>query len=128
MGFVLLDVNALMILLLWVLRTIILYTVVGTFVALLLSPLVRLVERTGLPRGMAVAFVFVGAVVAFIGIVVLFTAPLVSAVEHFAKQLPTLVRQAEHGHGRSAGCSSGSTSSSGSTPTPPSSPTTSPRA
>ncbi len=98
-GFVLLDVNALMILLLWILRSIILYTVVGTFVALLLSPLVRLVERTGLPRGIAVALVFVGAVVAFIGIVVLFTAPLLSAVEHFAKQLPTLVRQAEHGHG-----------------------------
>ena len=118
-----------MILLLWILRSIILYTVVGTFVALLLSPLVRLVERTGLPRGIAVALVFVGAVVAFIGIVVLFTAPLLTAVEHFAKQLPTLVRQAEHGQRLARPAAQAAPPpAAGSTPTPPSSPTTSPRA
>jgi len=98
-GFLLLDLNALVILLLWILRTIILYTVVGTFVALLLSPPVRLVQRTGAPRSVAVTIVFVLALVAFIGLVALFTVPLVSAVSNFAKELPNLVHQAEHGHG-----------------------------
>lgn len=98
-GFLLLDVNALVILLLWVLRTIILYSVVAFFIALLLSPLVRLVERTRVPRTVAVTIVFLGSIVVFIGVVVLFTAPLVTAVTHFAKDLPTLVKQAKHGHG-----------------------------
>lgn len=98
-GFLLLDVNALVILLLWVLRAIILYGVVAFFVALLLSPLVRVVERAHVPRGVAVTVVFLGAVVLFIGMLVAFTAPLVAAVTHFAKELPTLVRQARHGHG-----------------------------
>lgn len=98
-GFAILDVNALVILLLWVLRSIILYTVVAGFIALLLSPGVRLVERTGMARGLAVAVVFLVALVAVIGIVVMFTAPLVSAVSHFAKELPSLVSAAVHGHG-----------------------------
>src|SRR6185437_12139378 len=92
--------NALAILLLWVLRTIVLYTVVAFFIALLLSPAVHLVQRVVPSRGWAVAVVFVVTAVAFIGIVVIFTAPLVSAITHFAHQLPTLVKQAEHGRGR----------------------------
>ena len=98
-GFLILDVNALVILLLWVLRTIILYAVVAGFIALLLSPAVHLVQRSGVPRSVAVTIVFVVALVVFLGVVILFTAPLVSAVTHFAKTLPTLVRQAKHGHG-----------------------------
>jgi predicted PurR-regulated permease PerM len=99
-GFALFDLNALVILLLWVLRTIILYSVVALFIALLLSPAVHLVQRSGLPRGAAVTMVFLVALIVFVGIVVLFTAPLVGAVTTFAKQLPTLVKQAEHGRGR----------------------------
>lgn len=99
-GFALLDADLLVVLLLWVLRTIILYTVIALFLALVLSPAVHLVERIGASRGVAATVVFIGAVVAFAGVVVLFTAPLVHAVSHFAKQLPTLIQQAEHGRGR----------------------------
>jgi predicted PurR-regulated permease PerM len=99
LGFLILDVNALVILLLWVLRTIILYAVVAGFIALLLSPAVHVVQRSRVPRSVAVTVVFLVALVVFLGVVVLFTAPLVSAVTHFAKSLPTLVRQAKHGHG-----------------------------
>ncbi len=99
LAFALLDVNALLILLLWVLRTIILYIVVALFLALLLSPAVHVVERSGLPRSVAVTVVFLVALACFMGVVVLFTAPLVAAVTHFAKELPTLVEQAKHGHG-----------------------------
>jgi len=99
-GFAVLDLDALVVLLLWVLRSIILYTLVAFFIALLLSPGVHLVQRSGVSRGVAVTTVFLVALVVFVGIVVLFTAPLVSAVTHFAKELPALVRQAEHGDGR----------------------------
>jgi predicted PurR-regulated permease PerM len=99
-AFLVLDVNVLLILLLWVLRTIVLYVVMGLFLALLLSPAVRLVNRGPVRHGPAVGIVFVAAALVIGGIVVLFTAPLVSAVTHFAKELPTLVTQAEHGKGR----------------------------
>ncbi|MGH9086939.1 MAG: AI-2E family transporter [Acidimicrobiales bacterium] len=99
-GFLLLDADVLLVLLLWVLRTIILYTVIALFLALVLSPAVHLVERTGASRGVAATVVFVAGLVVFVGVVVLFTAPLVHAVTQFAKQLPALVQQAEHGRGR----------------------------
>ena len=44
-AFAILDLNFLVILLLWVLRTILLYVVVAFFIALLLSPAVHLVQR-----------------------------------------------------------------------------------
>jgi len=100
LAFVILDVNALVILLLWVLRTVLLYFVVALFISLLLSPAVRGVERLHVNRGVAVTIVFVLAVVVFLGIVALFTAPLVHAVTKFARDLPSLVKQAEHGRGR----------------------------
>lgn len=99
-GFALLDADVLVVLLLWVLRTIILYTVIALFLALLLSPAVHLVERTGASRGLAAAVVFLASLVVFVGVVVLFTAPLVHAVTRFAHQLPALVQQAEHGRGK----------------------------
>jgi len=99
-AFLVLDVNALGILLLWVLRKIVLYAVVALFVALLLSPAVHMVQRVVRTRGWAVTIVFLVTAVVFVGIVVLFTAPLVEAVTHFARQLPYLVKQAEHGRGR----------------------------
>ena len=97
---VVLDLNALAILLFWVLRTIILYSVMALFLALALSPAVHLVRRARVSRGVSIGVVFVAAVLIFGGVVVLFTAPLVDAVTHFAKELPSLVRQAEHGRGR----------------------------
>lgn len=99
-GFALLDLDVLVVLLLWVLRTIILYTVIAVFLALLLSPAVHLLERIGASRWVAATIVFVVGIIVFLGILVGFTAPLVNGVTHFAKQLPTLVKQAEHGQGK----------------------------
>ena len=67
----------------------------------MLSPAVQAIQRTGLlDRGASVAIVFVGGLLVLGGVVVLFTAPLVNAVTHFAKELPSLVKQAEEGKGR----------------------------
>jgi predicted PurR-regulated permease PerM len=98
-AFIVLDVNLLAIWLLVVLRMIVLYGVMGLFLALLLAPVVRFVERGPVSHGVAVVIVFVVGLALAGGIVAAFTAPLVSAITHFAKDLPTLVRQAEHGHG-----------------------------
>jgi predicted PurR-regulated permease PerM len=43
--------------------------------------------------------VFLLGALIFIGLVYLFTTPLVTAVNHFAHELPTLVREAKKGHG-----------------------------
>ena len=91
--------TAFAILLVWVLRTDVLYVMVGSFVALALTPLVRVVERRGVGHGMASGVVFLAGVLAFGGVVYLFSAPLISAVAKFAHDLPTLIHQAEHGRG-----------------------------
>ncbi len=98
--FLVLDVNLLAIWLLVVLRFVVLYIVMGLFLALLLAPAVRLVERGPIRHGLAVVIVFVACLLAVGGVIAAFTAPLVAAITHFAKELPTLVRQAEAGHGR----------------------------
>jgi predicted PurR-regulated permease PerM len=93
---VLADLNAALILGLWVLRTIAQY-VVAFFITLLLTPATRFLRRRGLSHGGATLLVFrVGAAV-LTGLVYLFTSPLVTAAEHFGKEIPHLVKQAKEG-------------------------------
>lgn len=93
------DIDALVVVVGWVLRSLILQGVVALLLAVLLSPLVRFLERHGWRRGWAATAVFLGGLAAFIGVVVAFSAPLVGAIEHLAHTLPTLVRHAEKGKG-----------------------------
>jgi len=95
----LLDLNAALILGLWVLRTIVLYVVIAFFFTLLLTPPVRFLRRRGMSHGGSVLFVFLLGVLALIGLVYLFTEPLVTAAVHFGQQIPSLVREAKKGHG-----------------------------
>ena len=50
-------------------------------------------------HGGATLIVFLVGVIALIGLVYLFTEPLVTAAVHFGQQIPTLVREAKKGHG-----------------------------
>ena len=95
----LLDLNAAIILGLWVLRTIVLYTVIAFFFTLLLTPAVRFLRKRGMTHGGAVLLVFLVGALALIGLVYLFTEPLVTAAVHFGNQIPTLVREAKKGRG-----------------------------
>jgi predicted PurR-regulated permease PerM len=95
----LLDVNAAVILGLWVLRTIVLYTVIAFFFTLLLTPAVRFLRHRGMTHGGAVLLVFLVGALALIGLVYLFTEPLVTAAVHFSQQIPTLVKEAKKGRG-----------------------------
>jgi len=82
------------------LRDIMLLLLVSGFVALLLNPLVNLLQRRLFPRrGAAVAIVTLWALLVFIGLAVAFGYPLVNGITHLANQLPTYVANAQHGRG-----------------------------
>jgi predicted PurR-regulated permease PerM len=95
----LLDLNAAIILGLWVLRTIVLYTVIAFFFTLLLTPAVRFLRKRGMTHGGAVLLVFLVGALGLIGLVYLFTEPLVTAAVHFGQQIPNLVKEAKKGRG-----------------------------
>lgn len=82
------------------LRDVLLLMLVGGFVALLLNPLVALLQGWKLPRrGFAVLVVTLVAVVAFAGLAFAFGYPLVNSMTHLAHALPAYFRRAQHGKG-----------------------------
>jgi predicted PurR-regulated permease PerM len=86
--------------LLYRLRDVVLLMAVSGFLALLLNPLVVLLQRWKVGRrGAAVAIVTFWAVVVFAGLAVAFGYPLVNAITHLANRLPIYVDQAQHGKG-----------------------------
>jgi predicted PurR-regulated permease PerM len=86
--------------LLYRLRDVVLLMAVSGFLALLLNPLVVLLQRWKVHRrGLAVAIIIFWAVVVFAGLAVAFGYPLVNAVTSLADRLPSYVDQAQHGRG-----------------------------
>jgi predicted PurR-regulated permease PerM len=81
------------------LRGVILLMVVAGFIALLLNPLVVVLQRPLRRRGFAVALVTLLSVAAFAGLAVAFGYPLVNGLSHLAANLPSYVTNAEHGKG-----------------------------
>jgi predicted PurR-regulated permease PerM len=95
----LLDLNAALILGLWVLRTIVVYVIIAFFFTLLMTPSARFLRRHGMSHGGATVLVFLVGALILAGLVYLFTEPLVTAAVHFGKQIPDLVNEAKKGHG-----------------------------
>jgi predicted PurR-regulated permease PerM len=85
--------------LLYRLRTLVLLVVVAGFVAVLLNPLVVLLQRRIRRRGYAVTVVTLGAVVVFALLAYAFGNPLVNGITHLSDRLPGYVSSAEHGTG-----------------------------
>ena len=81
------------------LRGVLLLLVVAGFIALLLNPLVVVLQRVLRRRGFAVAVVTVLALAAFAGLAFAFGYPLVNGLTHLASSLPHYVSTAEHGKG-----------------------------
>ena len=82
------------------LRDIVVLLLVAGFVTVLLNPIVNLLQQRLVPRrGIAVTIVTLWAVLAFIGLALVFGYPLVNGITHLADQLPTYVANAEHGKG-----------------------------
>jgi predicted PurR-regulated permease PerM len=95
----LIDLNAALIVGLWILRKIVLYIVIAFFLTLLFTPLIRLLRRHGMSQGVAATIVFVGGLLIILGLVYLFVSPLVSSAVHFGHQIPNLIKNARKGRG-----------------------------
>jgi len=95
----LIDLNAALILGLWVLRKIVLYIVIAFFLSLLFTPAMRFLKRRGLSHGVAATFVFLGGLIVIAGLVYLFASPLVTSAVHFGREIPNLVKSARKGRG-----------------------------
>lgn len=80
------------------LRDVLLLLLVAGFLALILNPLVLVLQKYVVRRrGYAVALVGIIMLLAFVGLAVAFGYPLAGAITHLADNLPTYVQQAEQG-------------------------------
>ncbi|MBV8991261.1 MAG: AI-2E family transporter [Solirubrobacterales bacterium] len=73
---------------------VVLILIVAGLVALVLNPLVKLVQRGGLPRGLAIFAVYFGFVAVLAGIGVLLVNPISAQITHFERDVPNLVNHA----------------------------------
>ncbi len=76
--------------------TVLLILIVAAVVALILNPLVQLLERGRMPRGLAILVVYAGGFAALTGIGVLLANPASTQLSHFENNVPSLIRQANH--------------------------------
>jgi len=82
------------------LRDVVLLLLVAGFVALILNPLVRVLQKYVVRRrGLAVTLVAVLALGVFVGLSFAFGYPLVNGITHLANELPSYVAKAENGQG-----------------------------
>ncbi len=68
--------------------------VVAALIALILNPAVALLQRSRLPRGLAVLAVYLAFFLTLAGIGVLLANPIVHQVQSFSRNLPSLVNEA----------------------------------
>jgi predicted PurR-regulated permease PerM len=84
----------------YALRTVLTELVVAIVLAMALEPLVQFFEKRRLSRGAAVGVAFALVAAALVGFAYVLFHPLVSELDHFAKNLPRLLRELTHGRGR----------------------------
>jgi predicted PurR-regulated permease PerM len=81
-------------------RTVLTEFVVAVVLAMALEPLVHVFEKRRLSRGAAVGVAFALVTAALVCFAYLLFQPLVSELDRFAQDLPRLLRELTHGHGR----------------------------
>ena len=86
-------------LLAYLVRDVLLLMLIAGFLALVLNPLVLLLEGRLHRRGAAAAVVVAMAAVAFLALAAAFGHPLASGLAQLAHRIPSDVAAAEHGHG-----------------------------
>jgi predicted PurR-regulated permease PerM len=74
--------------------TVLLILIVASIVALILNPVIRMLERRRLPRGLAILVVYLGGLAILVGIGVLLSNPVSTQISHFEHNVPQLVTQA----------------------------------
>jgi len=84
----------------YALHSVLTQLVVAIVLAMALEPLVQFFERRRLSRGTAVGVTFMLVAAALVCFAYLLFQPLVAELERFANDLPRLLRELTHGHGR----------------------------
>lgn len=74
--------------------TVLLLFLIAGVIALILNPLVKLLERRGLPHGVAVFAVYIGLLAALVGVGGLLANPVSDQVQSFQQDVPQLVDDA----------------------------------
>ncbi|HEU5001181.1 MAG TPA: AI-2E family transporter [Actinomycetota bacterium] len=80
-------------------RALIFDLVLAAFVALVLNPAVKRLERTGMHRGPAILAVAAVSFLLFLGLIALIAAPITTQGVQFAQHAPAYLRQAQQGKG-----------------------------
>lgn len=78
----------------WAAAPVLLTFVVAGIVALVINPLVELLQRTRMPRGLAIAVVFVGFFAVLAGVIAVLIRPITNQVVAFQDDLPALIDSA----------------------------------
>jgi predicted PurR-regulated permease PerM len=76
--------------------SVLLILLVASMVALILNPVIKLLERSRIPRGLAILVVYLGGLAVLAGIGVLLANPISTQISHFERNLPQLVNHANH--------------------------------
>jgi predicted PurR-regulated permease PerM len=88
------------VLLFWELRRIVGLIVIAAFFATILNPMVDVLTRLKMRRGVATSIVFLLGVAAFAGLIYTFVRPIYDAGQSFARDIPGFVERAKNGEGR----------------------------
>jgi predicted PurR-regulated permease PerM len=76
--------------------TVLLIMIVAGVIALILNPLVQVLQRSRMPRGLAILVVYLGGFATVTGIGVLLANPASTQLSHFESNVPSLIRSANH--------------------------------
>jgi predicted PurR-regulated permease PerM len=76
--------------------SVLLILIVASMVALILNPVVQLVEGRWRPRGLAILIVYLGGLAALAGVIVLLANPVSTQISHFEHNVPHIVNGANH--------------------------------
>ena len=76
---------------------VLLILVAAAVIALILNPLVQMIEHRRVPRGLAILLVYLGGVAILVGVGLLVANPISTQVSHFQTDVPRLVKQANQG-------------------------------
>jgi predicted PurR-regulated permease PerM len=75
---------------------VLLILIAASTVALILNPLVKMLERGRVPRGLAILAVYVGILAALVGVGILLADPVSTQVNRFAQAVPGVIKNANH--------------------------------
>ena len=75
---------------------VVLILIAASTLSLILNPLVKMLHRRRIPRGLAILLVYVGVFAALTGLGVLLADPVSTQVSHFERSVPKFIRRANH--------------------------------